>query len=568
MQFAEKVLVQMNSAATKLSFGWLLILRRAFWRYPKSALALLGTGLLGTVLETLAFAIAIICIQVLQQQDSVTYFGFTVPSPLSTDTLLVCSSLFAGFMLLSALTYFSNGLLLARLRRRTFRDMITMSLEKFVEKPGDSFTTSQSPKMLSRVLRRDCRYVSKATTDGLGLPKPVMVILVTLVLGSIYYTEVTIAILVILLASVPLHIVVSNWGARNMSRLIDSGSVKSRADGIAIESLVFSPFKLSQKDSQRYAREHADSDAVQGFLKAYQGRVALVPTSVLVSRLTHLAIFLVVGILMAVQWQSDGLDLAGLAILLVGIRFAAAATSEIAQIITVISSYAPLTNGLLSFVSTKQSEQPERLAEVPDHGSEEDAKPLPLRMFLISDAIISWPLAEQVSRLQGEHVYRPQIISGSFQAVPEGYDFELIKKALDEEWANLSEPVKQKIQQLIDGESRDDLVANSLVALKLLVALDDPTAVFWDSKSFVRLTPADRRIVMRSLANVPVTVVYNNVPKRIPKETTFKVWTLLQNELKFSCKARYFIENRAEILAAFDIAKEHVQDSSIDLDFE
>ncbi len=568
MQFAPKRPNKMNSDSTPLSFGWIVTIRRAFSRYPKSALTLLGTGLLGSILEMLAFAIAVICIQVMQRQEAVTYFNFSLPYPLSLDTLIICSALFGGFMLLSALSYFYNGILLAKLRRRTFRDMIALSLEKFVEKPGDNFVTSQSSKMISRVLRRDCRYVSKATTDGLGLPKPIIVLTITFVLGFMYFTEVTSAIVIILLASVPLHIIVSNWGARNMSRLIDSGAVKSKADGVAIETLVFSPFKLGPEAAKRYASKHADSDEVQGFLRAYQGRVALVPTSVLVSRFTHLAIFLSVGVIMAIQWQRDGIDLAGIAILLIGIRFAAAATSEIAQIITVISSYSPLTNGLLSFVWSQQDGGSERLVELPVRAPGDDAMRLPLRIFLISDSMVSWPLAEQVSSLQGKQGYRPQIISGSFETVPVGHDVDVVRTALENEWANLSDALKLKVHQKLNGERMDDLTANSLIALKLLVARDQPTAVFWESKSFVGLSPADRRTVMRSLSNVPVTVVYNGVPKRIPNIATFQVWTLLNGELNHSCKAKNFLETRSEILTDFDSAKENVQEASIDLDFE
>ncbi len=559
---------EVDSQTKSSALGWALTLKRAFFWYPGSALALLVSGLIGTVLETTAFAVAIICIQVLQSQESVTYFGFTLEYPLSTNVLIGCGLVFSGFMLMSALMHYFNGILLARTRRKTFRDMIVTSLEKFAQSPGSSFVTSQNSKALSRVLRRDCRYVSKATTDGLGLPRPLIVLTVAIVLGIIYYPEITLTILGILALSLPLHIAVGHWGARNMSRLLNSGANKSRADGEAIDSLMLSPFRLSSTASEQLAKDHADGREVQDFLLAYQSRVALVPTSMLISRLSYLAIFMAVGLVLALQWQNGELNFASIAILLIGIRFAAAASSELAQIITVISSYSPLIKGLLTFVSEPGTHPNAGFETVSELSLNAGRAQLPNRVFLIGDGALTWSLADYVSTFQDSDACEPQIISGEFSEIPSMYDLEPVRLAIKMEWKTLSDPTKTKVLQTLDGELVGDRVANSLIALKLLTNKDHPTALFWENRAFTELPSNDKRVILRSLLNTAVTVVYSSVPKRLPKVPGFDVWTLINGSLSFGCEADQYPDKREAFIEAFANAKKARDDAMDELDLD
>ena len=510
-----------GAAVTLHPRGWLRSFSIAFKDYPKTAVALFTLGVIATALDVISFGVILAGLELFKADGEVKLFGLTISGPLTQPLIVKGVLIFGALRLLTSLAYYYGMVLAAKTRRRTFRDFIAEAMSRIKSMPNHPYVQGVTTRELSRSLRRECRYASRAITDALLLPRPVLIIIVMTIAGLIYQPIIFLSLSVILLVSLPFHALVARWGTKVMEDLLTTGAVKSQKDKDVIDDLLRSPFADSLNGTTA-GQKHADSPEVSAFLKAYESRATLTPASQFVSSLTFLAIFMVLGAIILSQYSKNELDLVIITAIIIAIRFASSAILDIASNITVIASYSPLISDFLDFLRNDNHET------VPEKLLLEGAPFLSNKTCLISNRQVTISRADSISRLWRKPLRDNHFIHGRFTEWREFTEEDVIR-AFEWSWKDMSVNLRAQIEAAIDDIGAATEPAAALMATWLNTQESRAKNIFWDSRSFSQITGADRVIIMKWLKKIRLVVHYESVPRGVPIIDDMVIWAERDN---------------------------------------
>jgi len=534
-----------NGAAVTLHpKGWLRSFSIAFRDYKGTAIVLFLLGLCATFLDVISFGVILAALELFKPNGEINILNHTISGPLN-QALIIKGVLIFGFLrLLTSLAYFYSQILTAKARRRTFRDFIAEAMVRIKSQPDHTYVKSVTTRELSRILRRECRYASRAITDTLLLPRPVLIIVIMTIIGLIYQPIIFLSLAAILTISLPFHAFVARWGTRVMENLLTTGANKSKKDKDVIDDLLRSPFaaNLNEKGGRE---NHADSLEVSKFLDAYENRAKLIPASQLVSSMTFLAIFMFLGAVILSRFTAGTLDIVAITAILIGIRFASSAILDIASNITVIASYSPLISDFLDFLRN------DKYISEPDEISLIGASYISNRTCLISPKQVTIVRANQISKLWRKPIRDNHFIHGRFSEWLEFSEAEVMR-AFEWSWKDLSPNLRAQIETAIDDISNATEPAAALIAAWLNTQDSRSKNIFWDSRSFSQISSADRIIVMNWLKKIRLVVHYGGMPRNVPLIDGLIVWVEKDDTFYKIGNATEFKNNRESIEAFFD----------------
>jgi len=512
-----------GAAVTLHPRGWLRSFSIAFKDYPMIATALFALGVIATALDVISFGVILAGLELFKADGEVSLFGVRLSGPLTQPLIIKGILIFGALRLLTSLTYYYAMVLAAKTRRITFRDFIAEAMTRIKSVPHHPYVQDVTPRELSRSLRRECRYASRAITDALLLPRPIVIIIVMILLGLIYQPMILLSLSLILLVSLPFHALVARWGTKVMGNLLSTGATKSQKDKEVIDDLLRSPF-AANLHGKSAAEKHADGPEVSAFLRAYESRAKLTPSSQLVSSLTFLAIFMALGAIVLTQFAKGDVDLVVITAIIIAIRFASSAILDIASNVTVIASYSPLISDFLDFLRNENREAASTVLTL------EGAPFLSNRTCLITDRQVTISRAEDISKLWRKPLRDNHFIHGRFAEWPE-FTEEDVMRAFEWSWKDMSQNLRAQIETAIDDIGGATEPAAALIATWLNTQDSRAKNIFWDSRSFSQITGADRIVIMNWLKKIRLVVHYAAVPRGVPIVDGMIVWAERDNTL-------------------------------------
>lgn len=499
--------------------GWRKAFRLAISRYKGAGIVLFATGFSGTILEVIAYGSLLSAISTLESGSDgpIPFMPAGLLSGVPEVGIVGIASAFLLLMLFSALLYYFNGRLVARYRRESFRDMIKRTIVQIDRFPDAEYVTTLGTRGLGRALRRECRYVSRAVTDILTLPRQAVTLLAIVVLGARYYPIVVAIAVAIASLSLPFHIAVGRWGSQTMAKLIRKGAAKSEADRRVIETLRFpTNFTNDAQNSEKLAADHADGDVVSGFLDTYRDRMLLSPISQFVSRMMAFLIVTGVGFYIGVRWESGSFTLAEIVLVIIAFRMAATSLSSLIQGVVVVASYSPIINGILDFLYLDKRPHQSKLG--PAALKTEDGKPLPKRFFWIGGSELNQSIVRRINALWVEDDADVFVIAGSASAAPHlrPIDMSALENWLQGYGAAFSPELKAQLQSAASGTEGATDAGRAMLAYWQCAAHKTPFVhLFWDSKSFMNLAQGDRSLLLGMLGDHRLCVFHVSTPKRL-----------------------------------------------------
>ena len=510
-----------GSAVTLHPKGWLRSFSIAFKDYPKTGFALFALGVFATALDVISFGVILAGLELFKADGQVNWFGVTLSGPITQPLIIKGIVIFGVLRLFTSLAYYSSMRLAAKTRRRTFRNFIAEAMTRIKSNPDHPYVQSVTTRELSRTLRRECRYASRAITDALLLPRPVIIIAVMTIVGLIYQPVIFFSLAVILLISLPFHMFVARWGTKVMGDLLTTGAAKSQKDKDVIDDLLRSPF-ADRLHGQTAGQKHANSPEVSAFLKAYESRATLTPASQLVSSLTFLAIFMVLGAIIVSQYSKNEFDFVMITAIIIAIRFASSAILDIASNITVIASYSPLISDFLDFLrnDNREIEPIELLLE--------GAPFLSNKICLISNRQVTISHANEISKLWRKPIRDNHFIHGRFTEWPEFARADVMR-GFEWSWKDMSPNLRTQIETAIDDISLATEPAAAIIATWLKTQESRAKNIFWDSRSFSQITGPDRLVIMNWLKKIRLVVHYASVPRGVPIIDDMVIWAERDN---------------------------------------
>lgn len=527
-------------------YGWRHVFLHTIRRYPLQLLSLFVTGVSAMALELVGFGLVILSVSALEREPGTQPSGLEKYVQFEGGSLVLVVVLFVSAMAASAILHFLNGWLTAYYRRKTFEDVMADTVETLRDRPDDAFVYESGIRGLSRVLRRDCRYLSRSITDAMKLPVPFLILVSTVIAGLMFFPYFSLVVLGLLALMLPFHILVGFWGGKVTDQLLKSASAKSAADQSVIDAVFLSPYAGTQEDEHAgsLGRAHSESEKVQPFLRAYEKRIRTIPASLLISRITFLVVLLILGVLGAKAYQAGSISLSEILTFLVGLRLAMTSMSELAAGVTNIISFSPLISGLADFLnsSRKHHEGLPTLTLVSEPPNQNSG------LFLISDAPFSWEVASSITARISGPGRDVQIITGDYGNLPPHMKLAHIKRRLGPAWNALSNSLRDKIRKVCFDKSSTDEVGKSASALIDLCSPDQEVDLYWSSSTFSALSAEDRAQLLAWLSTTRLIVVYPKVPKRVPRLKNFGVWTLQSQKIQLHCAAEDFDKNRDTIL--------------------
>lgn len=494
-----------------------LVSRLSFRHYKRFMVGLMATGLAAVALEIAAYGVVFGGIAVLSGGDLPKFLENLLISTSGNVQIIYGVTAFFVLMLMAAGLHYAAGWMAARCRKVTFGDNISRTLQGLIWAPDHPFVRGRGSKEISRALRRDCRYSSLALTEFIGLPRPVIVATLCIGAGFTFYPVIAAIALIILIASIPIHLRTGRYGIDVMERLIAEGAKKGRADRDAVEALLASPWG----DKADIQKGHVARADVQGFLNAYENRVTLAPVSQLTSRIISTIVFAAVGAYMFWMFIEGNLKFTDIAVIFIAFRIFNAASAEIVQQLVIIVSYSPIMKRLFEFFAQSGEFDTASGLDVNGLNFVDVDGPLPRVLAIIDTGGPTRRLAEQLSNL---YDLSADPLLGVPVPFPTGFsvDSEHLNRALAGSWADLSDPICEELRyaasSLADsaGLKATDR-AMALLPLILSPEDDQPRLSLLEFRSFLELLPADRLLVQeRATKNGPLAIIYRAYPKRYP----------------------------------------------------
>ncbi len=531
--------------------AWWHVARVSFVENWRRSALVLGLSIVNTVAQLAAFAVVILVAQALTRDGIVELLGVSATLPLDRPTLLTLVGGVAAALLTAAIIQYQVALLTAQYRRTFFAELIKSLLGALQGMRQDGRGVSFDHSMFGRMMRRECRYLSRAYVAAISaIPPGVMLIGVCVFSLSSFPFFTGFLILVILLA-IPFHIAVTTWGAGVSTELVRGAQRKARADDAMIARIIAHPLptEFTEDDFER----HVNSDDVRMFLDAYRDRMRLGASSQLISGITTAIALASVVLIFSEGFVRGVLDVSVAIFVVIAFRLLLSNAAAIAQSFAVVGSFQPFVQALIDVLDSSQNAPSARLFSQPPEGSVVivfDPNPLSL--------LIAWQLhldfRPTKSQLPAKIVLSNYELRGATPTesleLPDYWDIDDIVGWLPE----ISDANRSALKDYLSQPTATPAAwANLPDAVRTIFSFksameEDGASIIAAGSALSLLTAAERKALLEKNGRRLLVATYQNAPKRIPFSGDINMYVCRNNELVFAGDVQDFNTKREMIL--------------------
>ena len=357
-----------NSERRKLVFSaWLHVAREAYFNSRGKALIVLVVSLLNTLSQLLAVSVVVGVAQALSRDGAVSLFGLELQINISEGNAYL--AVLAVVASLAAATLFQTliALLTARYRREFFADSIRLLLSRLKTLSNTGSDTPMQTRLLARLLRRECRYLSRSYVAALSIIPSIMTFIGIAAFAVWNFPNYALWLAVALAATAPVHLGLTIWGANVSDDLVVNAQRKAKADEKILTSITASSPYAQIDDS--LIEDHVVQPEVADFLNTYQNRMRFGAYSMLISSLTGTIVLGVVIFLFVRSYLQGSFDAAGAVFVIIAMRLLVTTAGVIATGLSLIGSYQPFVQELLAVLGLKAAAPAPRTVTETTQGS-------------------------------------------------------------------------------------------------------------------------------------------------------------------------------------------------------
>ena len=525
--------MQTNTAYLKRA--WKHLLRDGLAAHKGRAVQVFCLGLVTTLIQLLAVLLLVGAARAYDNDGILSYANISLDlNKGSGSQRVIYISFTAAFLVLSIIAGVVNKLIITNIGRRFFEESLDQMRQGILNNVlnGRSFDRSDTLK----ILNRDCRYLSLSYLRVLTLLQPALFLIGIFVVAILFVPIAALFLGIAGLLVLPFNIYLVLWAARTSQDIQDSAKLKSAEEKDFIANISTHPFihRLPQQD---FIPENRPGET--GFLDAFVKRQRMGAYS---QSITDLMMALVIVALALFLFLGGGnkllLNLSNLVILVILFRFMTGYISQVAQAVTMISSYEPFFRSLLD-LKDKNSHRDE-------DAKEKDGLTHPLRIAVFQSNETDW---SDVNRLKQSFN-----ISQDLQYVTSNYE---ISSAQMKDWLTGDDASKSPLPQnhLAECKQFADGEINELSkAAKLLLAISYYSArpnhaLLLNGKDLISIDRDTMRYIMAAPKDMPFIIVYKNAPRALILPPRFQLVVNTKNDAEIIGQLADYSKLRDNIIA-------------------
>jgi len=404
----------MQTNKVYLKRAWKHLLREGLLAHKGRAAQIFFLGLITTLIQMFAVLLLVGAARAYDNGGILSYASLSFDlNKGSGSTRMIYISLTVGFLVFSIIAGVVNKIVITNIGRRFFENSLSDMRKRILKNIMDGQTYDRGN--IIKILNRDCRYLSLSYLRVLTLLQPALFLIGIFTIAIVFVPIAAIFLGIAGLIVLPLNIYLVLWAAKTSQDIQDSAKIKSAEEKDFIAHISTHPFirQLPQKDIIPESRP-----GETGFLNAFVKRQRMSAYSQFI---TDLMIALVILTLASFLFLGGGdtllLNLSNLVILVILFRFMTGYISQVAQAVTMISSYEPFFRTLLDLDDKS----------VPQGASAQNTNNFtyPLRLALFQNKDADWSDVDTIKQTLN--------ISENLQYVTSSYD---ISSALLTDWLN------------------------------------------------------------------------------------------------------------------------------------
>lgn len=423
-------------------------------------------------------------------------------------TRLTYMCITAALLILSIFAAVGNKLVITNIGRKFFEESLTDMREQVFSNviSGRSFDRGDTIK----ILNRDCRYLSLSYLRVLTLLQPAL-LLIGIFAIAIYLVPIAALFLAAAgLIVLPFNIYLVLWAARTSQDIQDAAKVKSAEEKDFIARVAKHPLihKLNREDILLDHRPGED-----GFLTAFVKRQRMSAYS---QSITDLMMALVVVALALFLFFGGGntllLNLSNIVILVILFRFMTGYISQVAQTVTMVSSYEPFFRTLLDLKLGKD-------VSASNSANSADLR-RPLRLAVFRNNETDWSDVETIKIAFGV-TENLQFITSDYDVTPENLKGWIAGGDVTLE--SLPNENKNECEALLNGNGQ--VLSDTT---KLLLALSnyntkEGTALLINGRDLTVLDRDLKRLILSAPDTASLIIVYKNAPRSLALPPRFQL---------------------------------------------
>lgn len=527
---------QPDSGAYQKAIGslWGHVVSKAIGASPRRVLIVLAISSVSAFVQVAAFALLLSIAEMISQGGPLqTPFGTKVEATREAIGLGVVA---VGLsLLIAALAKFCLTWITANYRKRFFGELISKLLFKLKELRAEGAPIAADDRTLARMMKRECRYLSRSYVTALQALSPLVILLAVLVFSLFENPAITSVVILGIALAAPLHLKLTSWGAGVSDELMMASREKAQADQAIVDSIVRAP-NFSRRSPEELVA-YTSSPAVDGFLEAYRNRMRVGALSQFLSSGVGVIVMGAVLLLFAEGYLRGFLDLTDAVFLLVLFRLLLTNAASLAQSLTLIGSYEPFVRGLLEVLSHEPARVHQRRRKTP---------PASQHCIVLSPSRLS---VFEANRLVRELWRRPPPSTVPFVTGDYGLSSKNPKEALGVPAGTgiaqilgttlgLSDDETEKLSAFLSRETVEpddwlELPDSMKFSLAFQAACRRPLGIIVvDGPGFNLLSPSLRRGLLETAGARRLVLVFPSVPKRVGLAGDTEIFIAEPDELR------------------------------------
>lgn len=523
-----------------LKRAWAHLLRQGLLGHKGRAAKVFLLGLITTLIQMFAVILLIGAARAYDNGGILNYAQISLDlSKGSGTTRSIYIGLTAGFIILSIIAGVINKVVITNIGRQFFEESLSKMRHRIFENvlTGQRFSRADTLK----ILNRDCRYLSLSYLRVLTLLQPALFLIGIFIIGIIFVPIAAMFLAFAGLIVLPFNIYLVLWAAQTSQDIQDSAKLKSAEEKDFIARISTHPFIHHLPEDDIIPQNRPGET---GFLNAFVKRQRMGAYSQSITDVMMALVILALALFLF--WGGGGtllLNLSNLVILIILFRFMTGYISQLAQAVTMISSYEPFFRTLLNL--------DQRPSQKTQHPLETVKLTHPIRLAVFQNTEADWSEVNKIKEALN--------ISESLQYVTSDYD---ITPAQLKEWLHESVIQTHKIPQTYQNEY-DQFSAGTVETLsapaKLLLAVSYYTSLndhglLMNGKELSSVDRDVMRYIMAAPADMPLIIVYKNAPRTLILPPRFQLAILSDKKVEIIGVLTDFVKLRDDIITKLNAA--------------
>jgi len=537
----------MHTNKSYLKRAWRHLLRDGLAANKGRATLVFFLGLVTTLIQMLAVLLLLGAARAYDNSGVLDYGPISLDLNKDSGNNRLFYTIATGFLIiLSIIVSVCNKLILTNIGRKFFEESLTKMRSRILSNvnTGQSFDRSD----ILKILNRDCRYLSLSYLRVLTLLQPALFLIGIFSVAVIYVPVAALFLGLAGLLALPFNIYLVLWAARTSQDIQTSAKLKSAEERNFISKVSTHPFIRELNDTE-FINDERPGQA--GFLTAFVKRQRMGAFS---QSITDLMMALVIVALALFLYFGGGntllINLSNLVILVILFRFMTGYISQLAQAVTMISSYEPFFRTLLN-LDDSSSALDSKLQKPMSVTS-------PVRLVLFQKQETDWSDTGTLKTLFS----LPQ----DLHFVTSAYD---INAQQLEQWVGQDEAALNMLPRTAQ-EDISAFLKNVTLGLtphtKLILAIfyyktQDGCGLLLNGKDLASLEREEMRYIMAAPLDQPLIIAYRNAPRSLILPPRFQIAVYAENNVEILGQVPDFLALRDDIIVKLNAALNTTSDT-------